>query len=313
MAFVWWTILLNRTIHETHEERVAHLTTRLLIRHQIDDPSELPYQADYQQLVAEFKRQERMLLGESVLLGLSILVGVFFVYRILNDEISAAKQQRNFLLSITHELKSPIASIRLILETFQKRRELPADTQVRLSTNALNETDRLTGLVNDLLLSAKLETSYQLNYEEVDLGDILQESTEIVANKYPGAIIRLDIAPGLSKIKADKNALFSVAINLIENAAKYSQPQPEIAVGLSQNGAHELLWIIADNGMGIAEKEKRKIWSKFYRIGNEDTRETKGTGLGLYIVKQLVQLHGGLIQLEDNQPKGSIFSVSLPI
>lgn len=312
-AFIWWTILLNGTIHAAHEAEVAHLATRLTVQNSISSRAELPYHPEYQNLVALFKRQERMLLGESILLGLSILMGVVFVYRILRDEISAAKQQRNFLLSITHELKSPIAGIRLILETFQKRRELPAATQIQLSTNALSETDRLTSLVNDLLLSAKLETSYQLNYEQVDVADVLQEATEIVANKYPGAKISLDIAPELPKIKADRSALFSVAINLIENAAKYSQPSPEIDVDLHLNGSKELLWSVADNGMGVADSEKGKIWGKFYRVGNEDTRQTKGTGLGLYIVHQLVKLHGGIIELKDNTPKGSIFLVSLPL
>ncbi len=312
-AFVWWTILLNRTIHAAHEAEVAHLATRLTVLNNISSPAELPYQPEYQRLVAQFHRQERMLFGESILLGLSILMGVLFVYRILRDEISAAKQQRNFLLSITHELKSPIAGIRLILETFQKRRELPAATQIQLSTNALNETDRLTTLVNDLLLSAKLETSYHLNYEQVDIADVVQESAEIVVNKYPGAKISLDIAPELPKIRADRTALFSVAINLIENAAKYSQPSPEIVVNLHLNGHKELLLSVADNGIGIADTEKRKIWGKFYRIGSEDTRQTKGTGLGLYIVRQLVKLHGGIIQLKDNSPRGTIFFVSLPL
>ncbi|MEL6142328.1 MAG: HAMP domain-containing sensor histidine kinase, partial [Bacteroidota bacterium] len=220
---------------------------------------------------------------------------------------------RNFLLSITHELKSPIAGIRLILETFQKRRDLPEAIREKLSTNALKETDRLTSLVNDLLLSAKLETSYQLNPEPIDLEELLQETVEKIARKYPKAQIQFTAESDLPFIRGDRTGLTSVAVNLVENAAKYSQPTPKIDVHLRRGSHREVIWTVADNGIGIPDAEKGRVLTKFYRVGNEDTRQTKGTGLGLYIVKKLVDLHHGHLALRDNKPKGTLFEVSLPV
>jgi len=113
-------------------------------------------------------------------------------------------------------------------------------------------------------------------------------------------------------VKGDRLGLTSVAINLLENAAKYSQPAPVIHTSLHRGGASELIWEVSDNGMGIPGREKRRVFSKFYRIGNEDTRTTKGTGLGLFIVKQLVEKHEGQLELIDNQPKGTTFRIYLP-
>lgn len=312
VAFAWWAVLLNNTMKEAHKAQTDTLVTRLLLEQQIDPETDYTQHPSYLSLAQSFAHNRRMLLGEALVIFTSILVFLAVAYRILRLEVSAAEQQSNFLLSITHELKSPIASIRLILETFQKRRELPIPTQEKLATNGLIETDRLTALVNDLLLSARLETSYQLNPEPIDLCSVLQETADKVLHKYPEAQIKLDLNNGLPPVIADRMGLFSIAVNLLENAAKYSQPEPRIELTAYQAGTQEVIFTVSDNGIGIPDEEKRRIWSKFYRIGNEDTRATKGTGLGLYIVRQLVLLHRGHISLEDHQP-GSRFIVSLPI
>ena len=114
-------------------------------------------------------------------------------------------------------------------------------------------------------------------------------------------------------VNGDKMGLTSVFVNLIENAAKYSQPEPVIGITVRQGSSQEVICSISDNGLGIPDELKERVWDRFYRIGNEDTRETKGTGLGLYIVKQLVELHQGAIQIKDNKPKGSTFILSLPV
>lgn len=312
-AFGWWTVLLLDRTRETHESKVEQLGMRLVIERKIAHPNEIETTAAYTTLVAEFERQQRMVVGEAVILAITILGAIYFGYANVRQEVSATQQQRNFLLSITHELKSPIAGIRLILETFQKRKQLPAEIQEKLSTNALKETDRLTALVNDLLLSAKLETSYVLNLEPLRLQEILQETAEKVANKYPGAKIHLDIEPDLPPISGDRMAITSVVVNLLENAAKYSQPTPQIEVNIRRGSRLEILLTIADNGIGIPDNEKGQVWKKFYRVGSEDTRQTKGTGLGLYIVRQLVERHQGHIELQNNVPKGSRFIIALPI
>ena len=311
-AFGWWSILLLRKNEAAHDARVEYIALRMAVQQEIDQPADYRLTEDYAENVEQFQRAQRMIMGEALFLILSIAGGLFLLYRSLRKEISAAEQQRNFLLSITHELKSPLAGIRLILETFQKRSQLAPEMTQRLSTNALAETDRLTALVNDLLLSAKLEQAYQLNEEEIDLGTLIHDAADRVGMKYRGAEIHVDVDPEVNRVLGDRLGLTSVAINLIENAAKYSQPTPVIHVSLQPGGRDELVWEVADNGIGIPDREKRKVFTKFYRVGNEDTRTTKGTGLGLFIVRQLVERHGGQLELADNTPRGTRFRIYLP-
>ena len=313
LAFGWWCVLLLRKNAEAHEASTDRLALELALRQQIDEPADFYRTENYLTLRDRFERQQRMIVWEAGFLVLTILGGLYLLYRNLRREISAAEQQRNFLLSITHELKSPLAGIRLVLETFHRRRQLPDDIQEKLSVSGLTETDRLTGLVNDLLLSAKLETAYQLSAEAVDLGALITEAAARVEMKYKSARITVDVAPDVPAITGDRVGLSSVAVNLLENAAKYAQPAPEIVTTLRRGGADEVVWTVSDNGSGIPDREKRRVWAKFYRIGNEDTRRAKGTGLGLFIVRQLVNRHGGQIELEDNHPRGTTFRIHLPL
>lgn len=312
LAFGWWSVLLLRKNGEVHEARVDKLAYELVIQRQINKPEDFRKTVRYQELSERHERQQYMIFGEALFLALTIAGAAYFLYHSLRKQVEASEQQRNFLLSITHELKSPLAGIRLILETFQKRRELKPEIQQKLSTNALTETDRLTALVNDLLLSAKLEDVFMINEEEIDLGVLIQDATDTVSMKYKTARFHVDIEPGLEPVKGDRLGLMSVAVNLLENAAKYSQPNPEIHTSLQRGGETELIWEVADNGIGIPDKAKPKVFRKFFRVGSEDTRTTKGTGLGLFIVKQLVEKHGGVLELEDNEPKGTKFRIYLP-
>jgi len=312
LAFGWWSVLLLRKNEEAHDAKVELVALRLAVQSQIDQPADFRLTEAYADLRETFGRQQNMIIGESLLLVLSLAGGLLLLFKSLRKEISAAEQQRNFLLSITHELKSPLAGIRLILETFQKRRELKPEIQHKLSTNALAETDRLTALVNDLLLSAKLEQVYQINEEPIDLGELIQDAADRVGMKYKSANLHVDIEPGVGLVTGDRLGLTSVAVNLLENAAKYSRPDPVIHTSLQRGGQNELIWEVADNGMGIPDREKRRVFTKFYRVGNEDTRTTKGTGLGLFIVKELVEKHGGQLELLDNEPRGTRFRVYLP-
>jgi len=142
LAFGWWSVLLLRKNEEAHDAQVELFALQMAVQREIDKPADFRATEAYYDLAESFRRQQNMIIGESVLLVLSFMGGLFLLFRSLRKEISAAEQQRNFLLSITHELKSPLAGIRLILETFQKRRELKPEIQQKLSTNALVETDR---------------------------------------------------------------------------------------------------------------------------------------------------------------------------
>jgi two-component system phosphate regulon sensor histidine kinase PhoR len=312
LAFGWWSVLLLRKNEEAHNANVNELAYRMAVERRIEAPADFRDTQRYRDLTDQFERQQAMIIGEAVLLVLSLGGGIYLLFRSLRQEISAAQQQRNFLLSITHELKSPLAGIRLVLETFLKRKELKPEIQQKLSRSAMAETDRLTELVNNLLLSAKLENVYQINEDEIDLGALINDAADRVAMKYKSANIHVDIETGLPPVVGDRLGLTSVAVNLLENAAKYSQPKPVIHTSLQRGGAREVIWEVSDNGIGIPDKEKRRIWTKFYRVGSEDTRTTKGTGLGLFIVKKLVENHGGTLEVMDNEPRGTKFLIYLP-
>jgi len=227
-----------------------------------------------------------------------------------NKEIVVANQQRNFLLSITHELKSPLSSIRLILETFQKR-ALKPEQREKFTNSALQETDRLTTLVNDLLLAAKIETTYQPLKEPIPLTDSVRDIVSKLKIKFPEAQFTVDSQPADIFIEGDRLGITSTLINLIENALKYSPKPATIDVSLKATDTQVTI-DVADQGLGINDKEKKKVFEKFYRVGSEDTRKTKGTGLGLFIVNEIIKAHQGNITILDNEPKGSRFRIELP-
>ena len=130
-------------------------------------------------------------------------------------------------------------------------------------------------------------------------------------DKYPKVAFSLREDNHIPAIEADRLGLTSVILNLLENAVKYTPDSPKIEVVLDR--VEDIVSLaVADNGIGISDKDKRQIFEKFYRVGNEDTRRTKGTGLGLFIVKEIVKSHEGQISVLDNQPKGTIFRIQLP-
>ncbi len=311
MAFAWWSILLFNKNQDAFRAKRELLRIGMAAEGlPVDGPNFFQTEA-YQTLERSYQRQEWMILGEAAVFVLSLIAGIWFVNRGYNKEMIAARQRRNFLLSITHELKSPIASVRLVLETLL-RRELPREQREKLSRTALYETDRLHALVEDLLLSAKLETAYQPLLEPFNLSELLEDLVQKVQAKYPQAQFSFQSTAPEIFYNGDRSGLTSVALNLLENAVKYSAQHPAIEVRLWQTPG-VVHFEIADQGIGIADQEKKQIFEKFYRVGNEDTRKTKGTGLGLYIVEQLVKAHRGLITVRDNEPQGTVFAIELPV
>ena len=311
LAFLWWSVLLFNKNRDTFQAKSELLKIGMIAEGTISNPQELLDSPRYQRLSNAYRRQEWMIMGEGLFFIITLIIGIWLINRGYNTQVQAAQQRRNFLLSITHELKSPIASVRLVLETFKKR-QLKPEMFSKLTDNGLKETERLNNLVNDLLLSAKLDTDYQPHFEPLILDELLASLIEKLEAKYPSAIFSFSCEDDIPVIEADKTGMNSVTINLMENAVKYSSGVPKIDISLRQIGENIELKI-ADSGMGISNKEKKKIFDKFYRIGNEDTRATKGTGLGLYIVQQTVKAHRGEIRVSDNEPQGTVFTIVLPV
>lgn len=309
LGFTWWAVLLHIKNRDAFQAKTELLRIGMVAEGIYQNDEWFAQSSAFRALEDKYRHQQWMIYGESGVFVLSLIVGVILINRGYQKEVQAARQRRNFLLSITHELKSPLASIKLVLETLIKR-PLPSEKVQDISQRALRETDRLHRLVNDLLFSAKLETAYQLFPEPVDLPRLLREVIHSFLESYPGAQVKFS-SPENIILQGDKEGLTSIALNLLENAAKYSEGKPFIDIRLQVQG-DKIVWTTADRGIGIEEKEKFRIFDKFYRVGNEDTRKTKGTGLGLYIVDQIVKAHGGRITVSDNLPKGTVFVIEIP-
>jgi len=249
-----------------------------------------------------------MVVGEAAVFLFIVLVGAYYMHKTLSKERKLHQQQKNFLLSVTHELKSPLASIKLYLQTILKR-DLEREKQKGFITNSLKDIERLDDLVENMLLASQIESnSYSFPKEEFNFSALVKQVTErLQVHTCSSQIIMPDVEKGI-KIKGDKFALTSMVTNLVENAVKYSPPCAEVKVKLFRKNG-EVHFVTADLGIGISDLEKTRIFEKFYRVGSEDTRKTKGTGLGLFIVKQVLDKHHATIKVKNNQPSGTVFEV----
>ena len=250
-----------------------------------------------------------MVIGEGFVFISLMSFGAYKLHRAINKEKKINAQQKNFLLSVTHELKSPLASIKLYLQTILKR-DLDKEQQQNFISKSLLDIERLADLVENMLLATRIENnSYSFPKEQFNLSQLVEKIisrlqihvcskealiTEIEQNVY---------------IKGDEFALSSAITNLVENAVKYSSDCVPIYVSLKRQLIGKVNFTVADLGIGISDEEKPKIFDKFYRVGNEDTRKTKGTGLGLFIVKQVLDHHQATIKVKNNSPQGTVFDV----
>ena len=329
IGFIWWSILLLRKNEETWQLRIDNLRLTMIAANSYTDDKSMQEAPEYSVLMLKHHSQQKMILGEGSFLFLGLLVGIWFVSRTFNKELRLTQQRQNFLLSVTHELKSPLASISLVLQTI-KRRNIDEEKKQHLTTNALKEADRLNELVNNILLSTKLDNTYEVNPEAFDLIDLTEDLLEKYQIKFPKVHFEI-ISDKMPLLFADRQGILSVMSNLIENGAKYAivnhqspisgnktahnifeQLHDDAYVKIKLKHHDDKFYIeVSDNGIGISIPERKKIFDKFYRVGNEMTRTTKGTGLGLYIVSQIVKAHKGTIRILDNEPQGSIFIIVL--
>ena len=260
---------------------------------------------------SESDRKEMQYAGEGTTFLLVILVGAIFFYRAVKRQFKISQEQQNFMMAITHELKTPIAIAKLNLETMQKRK-LDDQQQQRLLHNTLHETTRLDTLCNNMLISSQIEAGgYRFVREEINLGKLLNSCTEDFILRYPQKEFSRTIEEDII-ITGDKMLLQIAINNLLENAVKYSSKETAVQVALELNDTVAEIQV-RDEGPGIADEEKKKVFEKFYRLGNEATRRAKGTGLGLYITKKIIKNHGGNIFSQDNVPTGSIFTIQLAV
>jgi two-component system, OmpR family, phosphate regulon sensor histidine kinase PhoR len=257
------------------------------------------------------QRRIWMIAGEGIVFFTLLSIGVYKIRKNFRQEVKLAQQKQNFALSVTHELKSPIAGIKLFLQTLQKH-DLPEEKRKDIVNKCLQNTNRLESLINNILLTNAFENgNYQLLKEAFDAKSTAQEIIFLLSSANNKSNIQFTFS-GDETIVADKQSFTSILSNLLENAIKYSEENSSIDVEISTS-KNNISLKIKDQGIGISESERYLIFDKFYRAGNELTRKTKGTGLGLFIVYELVHLNEGDIRVEANLPKGTVFTVYLPI
>ncbi len=299
-ALVWWYVALSRQNEQMTAYKIQELQT-----------TDIRYREQYKKIMNENKRKSAQYFGEGAIFFLLISAGAIFLFRAVKNQLKITTQQQNFMMAITHELKTPIAVTKLNLETLQKRK-LETSQQEKLINNTLQEANRMNALCNNLLLSSQMESAaYQKVSEQIYINKLLGDCIRDFSVRYPSRNIVFTPNDEIT-ITGDVFLLQMAFNNLIENALKYSPKDSAIKVVLANKENHCQIGI-TDEGNGIPDEDKLKIFEKFYRIGSDATQKSKGTGLGLFLVKRIVDAHKGVVYVKDNQPKGSIFSIQLPL
>jgi len=304
-ALVWWFISLSNQNDAMHTFRINRLNATV-------DSLKTPslFQAELHEITDEYKRNQAKYLGEGSIFLLLILIGAAFLYRSVRRQFYMQQQQQNFMMAVTHELKTPVSVAKLNLETLQKY-TLEPEKQKKLIRMTLQETSRLDFLTNNILIASQLDGDrYKSSKEELDLSDLFTDCINGFKNRYPERILDEQIETS-ADVKGDALLLQMLINNLLENANKYSPKEARIKTLLQKTDSKIILNII-DEGPGIADHEKKKIFAKFYRIGNESTRKTQGTGLGLYLCRKIARDHNADIMVTNNSPRGSNFTIILP-
>jgi signal transduction histidine kinase len=298
LQFFWWAYLIAQLNREVHDLKVEldRVRNGSITQERID------------QLNQNLYNRWLMIGGEGTVFSFILVLGISQTRRSFKRESQLAEQQKNFLMSVTHELKTPVASLRLQIETLLLRK-LEKENQDRILVLALEETERLNALIEKVLLANQLGADgFPTGADRIEL------------NHLNSWVHKLSNAPWLKDhaftyqvpqegfIYTDFVSLQSVIINLLENSCKYSAPGSKISLTIAGQENNFSL-VVQDNGPGIPAEFQSKIFEKFFRVGSEETRSAKGTGLGLYIVKNLVRYMGGSIQLISDAGRGTTFKI----
>ena len=246
-----------------------------------------------------------------------IITGMVLNTIFLVREIRRSEQHDAFLNAVTHELKTPIASIKLYLETL-KSRDVAPEKREEFYDVMLADSDRLLHTVEQVLQAGRTgERRRQMNVGEVDVGVVLNDAISMVRTRYnlDDDIIRLTEPAGDMKVLGDEDELRTVFVNLLDNAVKYSGDEKRITVRTKKTALNNKVDVfIRDNGIGIEAGELKRVFKRFYRVSDEAAKSAKGTGLGLAIVRSIVAKHGGRVRADSKGPmRGSTFIVQLPL
>jgi two-component system, OmpR family, sensor histidine kinase SenX3 len=246
----------------------------------------------------------------------AIITGLVLNTIFLLREIRRNEQQNAFLNAVTHELKTPIASIKLYLETL-KTRDLTEEKRQEFYDIMLKDNARLLNTVEQVLQASRTRESQKglRNVTKIELNSLLAEAVSIIKSRYNLQDEELNFIKNeaMFDISGDKNELLSAFTNLLDNAVKYSKEKIKVTVRARNLDSKNVIIRIRDEGIGIPPSEVKRVFRRFYRVPNLTTQKQKGTGLGLFIVQSIIKNHGGKISVEsEGEEKGSVFTIQLP-
>jgi two-component system phosphate regulon sensor histidine kinase PhoR len=248
--------------------------------------------------------------------GVNFDDGVVYAFRNLTEERALDELKGEFVATVSHELRTPLAAIYGAAQTLRRSDlDLSEQTRERLLEVIALESERLTRIVSDILLANNLDSGrLRLESQEVDVAglarDVVEEMRDCYANR-DHMVLALDVDDSLAPLPVDGDKLRQVLINLIDNAVKYSPAGGRVEVRAEQR-ANGIRFVVADEGLGIPAGEQQRIFGKFYRVDPNQTRGVGGTGLGLYICRELVRRMDGRISVTSREGEGSTFVVDLP-
>jgi signal transduction histidine kinase len=248
-------------------------------------------------------------------LSLMMIAGIALTKHMVGKEIAVAKLKSDFVSNVSHELRTPLALIRLYAETLELGRITTREKKHQYYRIIRKESERLTALINNILDFSRIEAGRkEYEFRETDIADLVRNTLDSYRYQIEqqGFALEEAIDTELPAVRIDREAIARALVNLVNNALKYSKDEKYIGVKLYRdNGSVKLE--VADHGIGIARRDQGKIFEKFYRAGDPLVHNTKGSGLGLSLVRHITEAHGGAIEVESSPGAGSKFVMSLPL
>jgi len=244
-----------------------------------------------------------------------IIGGLLLTKHMVSKEVALAKLKSDFVSNVSHELRTPLALIRLYAETLELGRITTKEKKQQYYRIIRKESERLTALINNILDFSRIEAGRkEYEFRETDIADLVRSTLDSYRYQIEqqGFALEESIDPDLPAVRVDREAIARALVNLVNNALKYSNHDKYLGVKLYRDSSAVKLEV-ADHGIGIARRDQSKIFEKFYRAGAPLVHNTKGSGLGLSLVRHITEAHGGEIAVESIPGTGSKFTLSLPL
>jgi signal transduction histidine kinase len=288
------------------------------VSHNLDDPFRgLSLGIKFQGTTAAAIGRRWVMQSFLILGALSVLMigGLVLTYRSVNKQVALARLKSDFVSNVSHELRTPLALIRLYAETLELGRITTNEKKHEYYSIIRKESERLTALINNILDFSRIEAGRkEYDFRETDIAELVRNTLDSYRFQIEqqGFALEEQIEPNIPKVRVDREAIARALVNLVNNALKYSDHEKFLGVKLYREQS-VLKLEVSDRGIGIERHEQSRIFEKFYRTCDPLVHNTKGSGLGLSLVRHITEAHGGEVEVESTPGRGSKFTLSLPL